>query len=115
MYNFNLMNGEEIIDIFDNTLVKQEENQKNTTIALTSKRLLFLDYVNDDINEMLRIGRGLDYIRYKEVYFNIDLVEIQSIEKKDYYLVNLKNGNSFEFSNDKLYEILEKIIMKKRF
>ncbi len=41
MYDFNLINGEEVIKIFDNVWVKQGNNEKNTTIALTNQRLLF--------------------------------------------------------------------------
>ena len=69
MYNFELMNGEIVRKIFDDVFIKQGENEKNTTIVLTNKRLLFLDYVmqNEGL-EVLRIARGADYIKYKETH-----------------------------------------------
>ena len=44
MYSLELMNNEEVIRIFDEIFVKQNKNEKITTIVLTNKRLLFLDY-----------------------------------------------------------------------
>ena len=43
MYNFNLLKNEKIIKVFEEIYIIQEENEKVTTIALTNKRLLFLD------------------------------------------------------------------------
>ena len=64
MYNFNLNKDEEIIKVFDDVLIRQEGNEKVTTIALTNKRVLFLDYLieNEGI-EVLRIARGMNYIK----------------------------------------------------
>ena len=64
MYNFDLKKNEEIIKVFEDVLIRQEENEKITTIALTNKRLLFLDYLieNEGI-EVLRRARAMDYIR----------------------------------------------------
>lgn len=45
MYNFNLNKDEEIIKVFDAVLIRQEGDEKVTTIALTNKRVLFLDYL----------------------------------------------------------------------
>lgn len=60
MYNFNLTGNEQIIEIFDNEWIKQNNNEMNTTIALTNKRLLFLDYINiNESAETLRIARGV--------------------------------------------------------
>lgn len=109
MYNFNLMEDEKIVEIFDEEWVKQGENVKVTTIALTNKRLLFLDYINmNDGIEVLRIARGVSYVRNKEVYYQINLVDIHLIEMNEYYKVILKNGSSFEFDNVRLYELLNK-------
>ena len=56
MYNFVLQKGEETIQIFDDIYIKQGQNEKETTIILTNQRLLFLEYLADDPNEILRIG-----------------------------------------------------------
>ena len=106
MYNLNLENSEKLIEIFENEYVKQGDNEKNTTIAITNKRLLFLDYMKDDPDEVLRIARGVDYIRYKEIYYQIRLSEIEKILKKELYSVLLKNGNEFEFEDDKLFNLI---------
>lgn len=106
MYNLNLENSEKLIEIFENEYVKQGDNEKNTTIAVTDKRLLFLDYMKDDPDEVLRIARGVDYIRYKEIYYQIRLSEIEKILKKDLYSVLLKNGNEFEIEDDKLFNLI---------
>lgn len=109
MYNFNLTENEEVIKIFDEVFIKQGENEKITTIVLTNLRLLFLDYITPNEGlEVLRIARGTDYIRYKEVYYEIDLNDIANIIKDNYYKLVLKNKNSFEFANEELYNLLQK-------
>lgn len=108
MYNFELMDDEKVIRIFDEVFIKQGENEKNTTIILTNKRLLFLDYINvNEGLEVLRIARGADYIKYKETYYQIDLNDIVDIIKNQYYQVILKNDVTFEFDNEKLYSLLK--------
>lgn len=108
MYNFELIDNEKVIKIFDEVLIKQEDNQKITTIVLTDKRLLFLDYVTpNEGSEVLRIARGANYIKYKEVYYQIDLNKIVDITKKEYYQVILENKKTFEFDNDELYNLLK--------
>lgn len=80
--------------------------KKKTTVALTNKRLLFLDYNQHDFREVLRIARSIEYIRYKEVYYQIHLEEIVSIEEKENYIVHLSNNINFEFDNDNLFKLL---------
>lgn len=64
MYNFNLNKDKEIIKVFDDVLIRQEGNEKVTTIALTNKRVLFLDYlIENEGLEVLRIARGMNYIK----------------------------------------------------
>lgn len=106
MYNFNLMKGEELLEVFDNAWVTQNNQEKNTTIALTNKRILFMDYDKTDPQEVMRIGRGVDYVRYKEVYYHIDLKSIKSLEENDYYIIKFEN-TSIGFDNEKLYELLQ--------
>lgn len=111
MYNFNLNKDEEIIKVFDDVLIRQEGDEKVTTIALTNKRVLFLDYlIENEGLEVLRIARGMNYIKYKEVYYQINLNDIESIIKDKFYKVILKNKNSFEFDKGELYSLLEQVI-----
>lgn len=109
MYNFNFMENEELIEIFDEVLVKQNENEKITTIALTNKRLLFLDYVTNDGLEALRVTNKLILVRTKEVYYMIYLDNIEMIIEEEYYKIKLKDDTSFEFNNQKLYDFLLKL------
>ena len=108
MYNFELIDNESVIKIFDDIFIKQDENTKYTTIVLTNKRLLFLDYLipNEGL-EVLRIAKGADYIRYKEVYYQVDLNDIEYIIKNEYYQVILKNNITFEFDNEEVYNLLQ--------
>lgn len=108
MYNFNLMDGEEVVSVFDEVLIRQEGRQKFVSIALTNKRMLFLDYINEGPAETLRVTRTTNYIRFKEVTHIINLNDIDSINKQEYYLVTLKDNISFEFDNDELYNMLIK-------
>ena len=111
MYNFNFLENEKLIDIFDNTLIKQGNNEKITTIALTDKRLLFLDYLNINNGiEAIRISRGVHYTRYKEVYYQIDLNEIKSLFENEYFSITLKDKTTIEFNNEQLYKLLASII-----
>ncbi|MBO5120728.1 MAG: hypothetical protein J6C28_03455 [Bacilli bacterium] len=112
MYNFNLIKDEEVIGIYDNVFIKQDENEKYTTIAITNKRLLFLDYlVANEGMEVLRIARTTSYPKYKDVYYQINLKDIKSITKNKYYKISLITNVSFEFDNKELYELLEKQLM----
>jgi len=108
MYDFNLINGEEVVKIFDNVWVKQGNNEKNTTIALTNKRLLFLEYSKDNPNEVLRTARGLEYPRYKEVYYKIELTNIKEVKEDENYSITLEDNTYFEFDNIQLFELLKK-------
>lgn len=107
MYNFNLIDGEDILQIFDDEYIKQGVNEKNTTIVLTNKRILFMDYDKEDPNEILRIGRGVDYLRYKEVYYKVELANIKELIENDLYKVILKNGVEFEFENEAILNIIK--------
>ncbi len=107
MYNFNLLKDEEVLGIFDNVFIKQEENEKLTTIALTNQRLLFLDYLipNEGL-EVLRIARGTSYPMYKDVYHQINLDDIEAITKEK---ITLKDKSYFEYTNNELYDLLKGI------
>lgn len=109
MYNFNFIENEELIEIFDEVLVKQNKNEKITTIALTNKRLLFLDYITNDGLEVLRIINKMNFVRSKEVYYTIDLDNIESITEDEYYKIKLKDNTSFEFTNLELYKVMKEM------
>lgn len=107
MYNFNFIKDEHLIEVFDEVLIRKDNLEKITSVALTDKRLLFLDYLTNDGLEVLRISKGVNFTRYKEVYYAINLDDIESIKEEEYYKVILKNNMSFEFNNYKLYELLK--------
>lgn len=111
MYNFNLIENETIVKVFDDVLISQGKNRKTTTVAVTNKRILFLEYIiqNEGL-ELLRVARGIDYMRCKEVYYQIELNIIKSVTKNKIYKITLENGKSFEFDNDELYNILKKLV-----
>ena len=112
MYNFNFLANEELIEIFEDTWVGQGDNEKTTTIALTNQRILFLDY-GEDSYANLRIAEGIDYPRYKDVYYSIKLNDIKNIDKNETYIINLKDGSNFEIDNDKLIELINQEIKGK--
>ena len=106
MYNFNFIKDEHLIEIFEEIYIKQKENEKITTIVLTDKRLLFLDYITNDSQETLRITKRLNLQKYKEIYYEINLNNIKDIIEEEYYKIILKDNFSFEFNNEKLYKLL---------
>ena len=107
MYNFNLLKDEKLIEIFENVLISQKQNEKTTTIALTNQRILFLDYITNDGHEALRITGRLNLVRTKEVYYEINLKNILSIQKiKNKYIVTTKDNESIIFDNAKLFKLL---------
>ena len=107
MYNFNFLKNEKLIQIFDDIWIKEGNNEKITTIALTNQRLLFLDYNNNDSRENLRIIGKLNYIRYKEIYYVIELKDIKYTSKEDNYIIHTLNNN-IEFSNQELFNLINK-------
>lgn len=109
MYNFNFIENEELIEVFDEVYIKQNDNEKITTVALTNKRLLFLDYITNDGLEALRITNKFNLVRSKEVYHTINLDNIESITEDEYYNIKLKDGIGLEFNNQKLYKLLMEI------
>ena len=107
MYNINLLNNEEVHAIFDDILIKQGKKQRFTTVAITNQRLLFLDYfLNTSVEEALRISHGIDYLRMKEVYYQINLKDIIKIYEDKFYVISCKNNITIEFEEKDLYELL---------
>lgn len=106
MYNFNFISNEELIDVFDEVLIRQNNNEKITTIALTDKRLLFLDYITNDDYEALRITNKMNLVRSKEVYYSINLDEIENVYEDEYFIIKLKDNKLIEFNESKLFGLL---------
>ena len=106
MYNFNFIENEELREVFNEVYVRQNNNEKMTTIALTNKRLLFLDYITNDGLEALRITNKMNLGRSKGVYYKINLEDIKLLSEKEYYNIVLKDGTKLEFNNKELYELL---------
>lgn len=106
MYNFNFVENEELIEVFDEVYIRQNNNEKITTIALTNKRLLFLDYITNDGLETLRITNKMNLVRSKEVYYSIDLNELEKVYEDEYFIIKLKDNKLIEFNELKLYELL---------
>lgn len=106
MYNFNFIENEELREVFDEVYIRQNENEKITTIALTNKRLLFLDYITNDGLEAPRITNKMNLVRSKEVYYQINLEDIKSLSEMEYYNMILKDGTEIEFNNEELYKLL---------
>ena len=111
MYNINLLKDEQVIAVFDDIFIKQGKNQKLTTVAITNQRLLFLDYFNEtSIEETLRIAKGIDYLRQKEVYYKIELNDITEVLEDDYYYIKLKDNSIIEFDEKELYNLIKEKI-----
>ena len=106
MYNFNFIQDEELIDVFDMVYIKQNDNDKITTLALTNKRLLFLDYITNDWIEALRTTNKMNLVRSKEVYYSIGLDEIEKIYEDEYFIIKLKDNMLIEFNDVELYKLL---------
>ncbi len=108
MYNLNLLENEEIKIIIDEVLISQDNNSKTTTVALTNQRLLFLDNFND-ISETLRISRGIDYLKEKEIYYIINITDITSINNNT---ITLKDNKTLTINDEIIIVNLKKILNK---
>lgn len=106
MYNFELSDNEKIVEIFDDILIKHNNKEISFTLVLTDKRVLFLDYI-DDYREDLKVGKGINYIRYKELYYQINLIDIKEIIKDK---IILKNKIEFQINDNKLVSLIKNLI-----
>ena len=101
MYNFNLKKNEELVYVLDDVLVNLNDNEYITTVALTTKRILFLDYYN--LDEELRIAKYKNEIKFKEVYYDIDLKNIDSVNK---FTINLKNNTNLKIYDKTIINLI---------
>ena len=111
MYNLNLSKNEKLIQIFDNTLIANDTEEKTTTIAITNKRLLFLDYLNtNDALDALRITNKLNTIRYKDIYYGLNLSDIKLTKQSKYYTIYKNNEPIFNLYNQEIYNLLNQVL-----
>ena len=115
MYNFKLLNGEEIRKIIDDVLVYPDN--KLCTFIITSVRLLVLDYPSSFHNSMedLRISGKVNYVRMKEIIFECQNNAIKSVIKnKNKYIIKILDHSFIETDNRDVYEELKKVIKWKK-
>lgn len=94
IYNFKLQKNEIIKFIYDDTDITINDNTLKLTIIITNYRILILDYPSIiNPQEDLRISKGINYIRKKEIIFSYTLEEITKIEK-------IKKGCKIEFKDN---------------
>lgn len=81
MYNFDLKENEKIERIFDDILLKINNDIKNVSVIITNIRFIILSIPSDI--ESFRVGRTINYPNFKEVIFEI---------KPDWVPLTLDNG-----------------------
>ncbi|MBE6150412.1 MAG: hypothetical protein E7162_01155 [Firmicutes bacterium] len=111
MYEYNKLNGEEVVLISDDAVLKVDDKEENISVIVTNMRLLLFDYpnINMDYQEVLRISRGVNYISKKEIILELSIFDIKSIEKeRDFDKYILKNNNYFYIRDEKVKEYLNK-------
>ena len=115
MYNLNLSKNENLIQIFDNILITNTKEEKTTTIAITNKRLLFLDYLNtNDALDALRITNKLNTIKYKDIYYQLNLSDIKLTKQSNYYVISKNKEPIFNFYNQEIYNLLKQELSKNK-
>ena len=85
MYDFNLLRNENIKIISDNSKVYINNTFKECTTIITNLRLLILDYPSNISNSMedLRTSQRINYIKKKEIIFELKLKNIIDIKIKN--------------------------------
>ena len=109
MYNFNLEKGESLYSVFDEVLVKQGNNQKVVSVALTDKRILFLDFVSREPYETLKGAQASNYIKIKEVFYYRNLNEIKEVKSSTFYEIKFNDSSFVEFDNEELFKALKEL------
>lgn len=110
MYDLKKTLDEDIISIIDDSILKFEGKSREISIILTNKRIVFLDYPSaiNNYEETMRISRGINYLRKKEPFFELEIKDLKSIEKGDFDKYQLKNGNYFFLESEKLRNELQR-------
>ena len=105
MYNIELKNNEQIIEIFDDILLKTGNDNIDVSIIITNMRFIILSIPKD--TESFRVGRVINNPNYKEIIFETDINNIINIKKEDnYYKYILKDTNYFYLNSNKIYNFL---------
>ena len=113
MYNFNKLDNEEILLISDEVVLKKDNANVEISAIVTNKRLILLDYPEEDNNyeEVLRTSRGAHYVKQKEIILSVDLENIKEIiseDNFDKYVLN--TSNYFYLNNDQINKKVKEIL-----
>ena len=98
MYKFIKRVNEEIIIISDDSVLMVNNAEKSISSILTNQRLLLFDIPSKSNNyqEVLKVSRGVNYIKQKELILSIELNDIVDIvSEKDYDKYILNDTNFF--------------------
>lgn len=106
MYNFNFIAGESLVSVFDDVMVSQNDNEKVISVAVTNKRIIFLDYVDDMLMDNLNGAHASSNIKIKQVIFSIKLSEIKEVRESDLYEIVLQDESIIRFNNLDLFNSL---------
>ena len=107
MYEFKKLDGEEIVLISDDSILKVDGNDKNISTILTNQRLLLFDYPSsvNNYQEAMKVGRGADYIKQKELILDVYISDIVSITLEDGYdKYLLENTNYFYLKDIQIFQ-----------
>ena len=107
MYNYKLLDNEEIKLIMDDVLILS--NHKLYTFIITNMRLLVLDYPSDIHNSMedLRISGRTNYVKMKEILFEEKLINIKKIIlDNDMVTISFKDDKELSFIGHEIYNVL---------
>ena len=101
MFEFTLLNDEEIKIISRESLLKYHDTVLSVDVIVTNQRFLILSVPND--SELFRIGRMIDQFKVskKEIIFEVllsDIVQIEDNKHYDKYI--LKDTNYFYLHDD---------------
>ncbi len=113
MNNYNFLDGEELYLDIDNILVKNNNVSRLVTVVLTNKRIMLMDYINlVDGMEVLRIAKGMDYLRTRDVIYEIGINNISLEEREDSYYLLKDKRVEFSFYNQELYDNIRKFYIE---
>jgi hypothetical protein len=109
MYEFVKRDNEEIIIISDDSVLMVNNAEKSISSILTNQRLLLFDIPSKSNNyqEVLKVSRGVNYIKQKELILSIELNDIVDIVGEKYYDKYILNNTNFFYLRD--LEIKNKI------
>ena len=106
MYNYNLLENEELIKIYDDILLKIGDDILDVSVIITNMRFMILSIPKD--KEAYRVGRMIiDKPISKEIIFETDINNIIDIKKEeDYYKYILSDTNYFLLNTDEIYKFI---------